>query len=87
MVAIPTTGTSNRMSCFGLATLTMRTPATREMTRPADHLVGPFHRLDGDDRLVLHGDRLADVERGNGIGDAIPELEVRALPLVWRAIA
>jgi hypothetical protein len=26
IVAMPTTGTSNRISCFGFATLTMRTP-------------------------------------------------------------
>ena len=34
-----------------------------ELPGAADHLVGPFHRLDRDHRLVLHGDRLADVER------------------------
>ena len=34
-----------------------------EMAGAGDHFVGAFHRLDGHDRLVLHRDRLADVER------------------------
>ena len=63
IVATPTTGTSNRMSCFGFATLTTRTPAPASCAGPRDHLVGPFHRLDRDHRLVLDDNGLADVER------------------------
>ena len=68
IVAMPTTGTSKRMSWFGLATLTMRTPGPARCAGARDDLVGAFHRLDGDDRLVLDGDRLADVERRDGVG-------------------
>jgi hypothetical protein len=46
------------------------------MARPSDHFVGPFHRFDGDDGLMLHGNRLADVERRNGVGHAVPEREI-----------
>ena len=34
-----------------------------ELAGARDHRVGPFHRLDRDDRRPLDGDRLADVER------------------------
>ena len=34
-----------------------------EIAGARDHLVGALHRLDRDDRLVLDGDRLADVQR------------------------
>ena len=54
IVATPTTGTSNRMSWFGLATLTTRAPAPASCPARAIIVVGAFHRLDGDDRLVLH---------------------------------
>ena len=54
-------------------------PQTRpgQVPRSTQHLVGAFHRLDRDDRAVLHGDRLADVERRDGVSHAIAELEVR----------
>ena len=59
IVATPTTGTSNRMSCAGLATLTTRVPGAGERARARDRRVGAFHRLDRDDRAVLHDDRSA----------------------------
>ena len=58
-----------------------------QMTGAANHLVGAFHRFDGHDRLVLDGDGLADVERGNRVRHPVAELEVGAFPLVGRAIA
>ena len=45
----------------------------------ANHLVGAFHGLDRDDRLVLDRDRLADVEAGDRVRHAVAEVEVRAL--------
>ena len=87
MVARPITGTSNRMSWFGLGHLDDAHAGAGEVAGAADDLVGAFHRLDGDDRLVLDGDRLADVERGNRIGHPVAELEVGALLLVGRTLA
>ena len=86
IVASPTTGTSNRMSCFGLATL-MIDAGAGQVTGAGDGLVGAFHRLDRDHRLVLHGDRLADVEAGNRVRHAIAELQVLALGFARRALA
>ncbi len=79
IVATPTTGTSNRMSCFGLATLTMRTPGPARCPARRNDLVGAFHRLDGDDRLMLHRDRLPDVQRRDRVGHAVAELEILLL--------
>ena len=87
IVASPTTGTSKRMSWFGLATLMMRDAVAGEVAGARDGFVGAFHGLDRDHRLMLHGDGLADIEAGNGIGHAIAELEILALRLVRRAIA
>ncbi len=56
------------------------------MAGPADDLVGPFHRLDRDHRLVLDRDRLPDVERGDGVRHAVAEGEVLALLLARRAL-
>ena len=58
----PTTGTSNRMSWFGFATLTIADAGTRQPARAADHLVGALHRFDRHNGAILHGDRLPDVE-------------------------
>ena len=80
IVARPITGTSNRMSWFGFATFTIRTPGPARCPARANHLVGAFHRLDRDDRLVLHGDRLANVQAGNRVGHPVAEVEI--LPLL-----
>ena len=53
---------------------------TGQVPGPADHFVGPFHRLDRDDGLVLHGDRLADVERGDRVGHPVAEREILRAP-------
>ena len=50
-----------------------------QLSGARDHRVGALHRLDGDDRRGLHRDRLADVEAGDRIGDAVAELEIRLL--------
>ena len=63
--ATPTTGTSKRMSWFGLATLTIARAGARQPPGPRDHLVGALHGLDGDDGGALHDDGLADVEAGD----------------------
>ena len=47
-----------------------------ELAGARDDRVGPLHRLDGDDGRRLHRDRLADVEAGDGVGDAVAEREV-----------
>jgi hypothetical protein len=60
MVATPITGTSKRMSCLGLATLTICAGAAEAGT--SDDFVGPFHRSHRHHRLVLGGDGLADIE-------------------------
>ena len=74
------------MSCFGLATLTIRTPGpARCPARPITSSV-PFHRLDGDDRLMLDGDRLSDVEAGDHVGHSVAELEVLLLVVGRRAL-
>ena len=86
IVATPTTGTSNRMSCFGFATLTMRDAGAGQMPGAGNHFVGPFHRFDGDDRLMLDRDRLPDVQRRDCVRHAVAELEVLLL-LVGRAPA
>ena len=49
-----------------------------ELAGARDHRVGAFHRLDRDDRRRLHRDRLADVEAGDGVGDAVAERRGRA---------
>ena len=54
-------------------------PGPGDLAGAADHRVGPFHRLDRDHRLVLHDDRLADVERRDGVGHAVAEGEVLEL--------
>ena len=38
--------------------------------------------IDGDDGAVLHGDRLADVERGDGVGHPAAELDVGPFAVV-----
>ena len=81
IVATPTTGTSNRMSWFGFATFTMRTPGPASRPARRDHLVGAFHRLDGDHRGVLDRDGLPDVEAGDRVGHAVAEREIRAARL------
>ena len=50
-----------------------------QVTGAADHFVGAFHRLDGNDGLVLDRDRLPDVERRNSVGHAVAECEVVVL--------
>ena len=50
-----------------------------QMPGAANHFVGPFHRLDGNDRLMLHRDRLADIERRYRVRHAIAELEILLL--------
>ena len=49
-----------------------------ELAGARDHRVGAFHRLDGDDGRRLDGNRLADVEAGDGVGHPVAELEVAA---------
>ena len=56
------------------------------MAGAADHFVGAFHRLDRHDRLVLHRDRLADVERRDGVGHPVAELEILLLVLGRRPL-
>ena len=64
------------MSCFGLATFTMRTPGPGEVSGSRNHFVGAFHRFDGHDGAVLHRNRLADIEAGDRIGHLVAELEI-----------
>ncbi len=64
------------MSWFGFATLMIAHAGTGKVAGTGDHFIGAFHRLDGHHRLVLDGNRLADVEPGNHIRHAIAELEV-----------
>ena len=87
MVARPITGTSKRMSWSGLGHLDDAHAGAGEVAGTADDFVGAFHRLDRDHRLVLDGDRLADVERGNRVGHPVAELEVGALLLVGGTFA
>ena len=56
-----------------------------EVSGAPDHFVGPLHRLDRDDRLVLDGDRLTDVERRDGVSHPVAEREVLALLVRRRA--
>jgi hypothetical protein len=86
MVRMPMTGTSKRMSCFGLATLTtVRRRASVEaglgvvhferahqLSGALDGGVGAFHGLDGHAGLGGHYHGLADVEAGDGAGHARP---------------
>ena len=65
----------------------IRTPPAGELAGARDHRVGAFHRLDGDDGRRFHGDGLADVEAGDGVGDAVAELEIGALLVGGRALA
>ena len=58
-----------------------------QVTGAGDGLVGAFHGLDRDHRLMLHGDGLADVEAGDRVGHAIAELQILALRLGRRALA
>ena len=74
----PTTGTSKRMSCGGLATLTTRVPGAGQRAGARDRRVGAFHRLDRHHGAILDDDRLADVEAGDRVGDAVAEREVGA---------
>ena len=50
-----------------------------DLAGAADHGVGPLHRFDGDDRLVLDDDRLADVERGDGVRHPVAEGKILEL--------
>ena len=77
IVGRPTTGTSKRMSWFGLATLTIADAGPGEPAGPRDHLVGALHRLDRHHGAVLDGNRLPDVETRHGVGHPVAELEVR----------
>ena len=86
IVARPTTGTSNRMSCFGLATFTMHDARAGQLSGARNHFVGAFHRLDGHDGAVLHGNRLADIETGNRVGHLVAELEILLLFLGRRRV-
>ena len=63
----------------------MRTPGPARWPARAIDFVGAFHRLDRHDRLVLHGDGLADVERGDRVRHPVAEREIRALLLGRRA--
>ena len=56
------------MSCFGFATLMIRTPGPPRCPARAITSSVPFHRLDSDDGLMLDGDRLTDVEPGDRVG-------------------
>jgi hypothetical protein len=64
----------------------IRTPGPARVPGTPDHFVGPFHSLDGDDGLMLDGDRLSDVEPGDDVGHAIAELEVLSLVVGRRAL-
>ena len=87
MVGTPTTGTSKRMSCFGLATLTTTAPAPASWPARAMVGVGALHRLDGDDGAILHDDGLADVEAGDRVGLRVAERQVGFFARVRRARA
>ncbi len=86
IVANPTTGTSNRMSCVRLRHLDDADAGTGEMSGAADHFVGALHRLDGDDRLVLDRDGLPDIEAGDDVSHLVAELEVTLLVLSRRTL-
>ena len=58
----------------------MRTPRAGQLAGARDDRVGPFHRLDRDDGRRLHRDRLADVEAGDRVGDAVAERRDRRAP-------
>ena len=60
-----------------------RRPARRFRRRAQIIVVGAFHRLDGHDRLVLDHDRLADVERRDGVRHAVAERDVLQLFRRW----
>ena len=81
MVATPITGTSKRMSWFGLATFTTRDACAGDPPGSLDHLVGPLHRLHRHDGPVLHDDRLTHIESCDGIRNAITEGEILLLIL------
>ena len=73
-------GTSNRMSCCGLATLTtVNPPAWQSVPGAADALVGPFDGLDGQHGLVLDGHALADVQPAHLLGHPPAEFDVLLL--------
>ena len=71
----------------GLGHLDDADTVTGKVAGAGDGFVGALHRLDRHDRLMLHGDRLSDVEAGNRVGHAVAELQVLPLRLVRRAIA
>ena len=53
--------------------------AAGELPGAGDDGVGPFHRLDGNDRRRLDRDCLADVESGNRIGHPVAECQIGLL--------
>ena len=78
IVGTPTTGTSKRMSCFGLATFTTRTPGPARSPARAITASVPSIASTATTARVLHGDRLADVEAGDRVGHPVAEREDRA---------
>ena len=46
------------------------------MTGAGDHFIGPFHRLHGNDRLMLDRDCLANIQAGDRVRHPVAELEV-----------
>jgi len=78
---IPIVGTSNRMSCCGLATLTTVKPAgAAERPGAADALVGPLDRLDRQHRLVFDGHALPNVEPAHLLGHLPAKFDILLLP-------
>ena len=77
MVVQPTVGTSKRMSCWGLATLTTtKAAATAPLAGAEDGAIGPLDGLDGEHGALSHGHALADVEPAHFAGQLPAELDV-----------
>ena len=93
MVATPMTGTSKRMSWFGLATLTTVSErlsvdagsfeAAHQRAGALDGGVGAFHGFDGDAGLGGDDDGLAEIVGGDGAGDGAAVGDVFLSPLRW----
>ncbi len=63
IVLRPIVGTSNRMSCLGLATLTtVNPPEGQSLSGSLDRFVCSFDRFKSEDGPLADGDTLADIE-------------------------
>ena len=76
MVETPTVGTSKRISCCGLATLTTVKPPRGRARRRGECLIGALDRLDGEHGPLLDRDALADVEPAHLLGQLPAEVDV-----------